>query len=32
MLRKGVNHLYMGMYIEPVSDAVIAPGDTVTIA
>lgn len=31
MLRKGVNHLYMGMYIEATSNAVIKPGDTLTI-
>ena len=32
MLRKGVNHLYMGMYVEATNDAVIKPGDELTIS
>ena len=32
MLRKGVNHLYMGVYLEALNDTVLKPGDTLTIA
>jgi len=31
MLRKGVNHLYMGVYVEALDDVTIAPGDAITI-
>jgi uncharacterized protein YcbX len=32
MLRKGVNHLYMGVYIEALEDGIIRPGDTLSTA
>lgn len=32
MLRKGVNHLYMGVYVEALDDTVLTPGDSITIA
>ncbi|MFV1853326.1 MAG: MOSC domain-containing protein [Thalassospira sp.] len=32
MLRKGVNHLYMGVYVEALDDATLTPGDTITVA
>ena len=31
MLRKGVNHLYMGIYIEALEDGMITPGDKLTV-
>lgn len=31
MLRKGVNHLYMGVYLEALEDGTILPGNEVTI-
>lgn len=31
MLRKGVNHLYMGVYVEALDDVVITPGDVITL-
>lgn len=31
MLRKGVNHLYMGVYVEALDDGNITPGDVVSI-
>ena len=31
MLRKGVNHLYMGIYIEALEDGKITPGDKLTV-
>lgn len=31
MLRKGVNHLYMGVYVEALDDATLTPGDAITV-
>ncbi|MFC4236610.1 MOSC domain-containing protein [Thalassospira xianhensis] len=31
MLRKGLNHLYMGVYVEPVTSGQIQPGDKIAI-
>ncbi len=31
MLRKGLNHLYMGVYVEPVNSGQIRPGDEIAV-
>ncbi|MHC8492509.1 MOSC domain-containing protein [Thalassospira sp. SM2505] len=31
MLRKGVNHLYMGVYVEAMEDVTLTPGNAITI-
>jgi hypothetical protein len=31
MLRKGVNHLYMGVYVEALEDVTISTGDSISI-
>ena len=31
MLRKGVNHLYMGVYVEALEDVTLTPGNSITI-